>query len=106
MGMELGGRASKLGDTYERLWAVRHALMVIDGRRQSLLWEPIGEDENGIDLWITANDGHRHGHQLKRQNRSKEYWSIADLREQGVGPSRTYVNKAFYSTRADNLSET
>ncbi len=84
MGMEIGGRASKLGDTYERLWAVRHALMVIDGRFSSLLWEPIGEDENGVDLWVTRSDGRRIAHQLKRQNRSKEYWSIADLAEEGV----------------------
>lgn len=82
--MERGGRASKLGDNYERLWAVRHALMVINGRFQSLLWEPIGADENGVDLWITASNGHKIGHQLKRQNRSKEHWSIADLREEGV----------------------
>ena len=77
--MELGGRSSKLGDTYERVWAVRHALLVIRGEFQSLLWEPVGEDENGIDLWITANDGHRIGHQLKRQNRGEETWSVADL---------------------------
>lgn len=82
--MERGGRASKLGDTYERLWAVRHALLVVEGQSQSLLWEPLGEDENGIDLWIETTDGRRIGHQLKRQNRSKEYWSIADLREEGV----------------------
>ncbi|MHC4092650.1 MAG: hypothetical protein ACYSVY_20655, partial [Planctomycetota bacterium] len=84
MAVELGGRASKLGDTYERLWAVRHAFLVMEGRYQSLLWEPIGEDENGIDLWVTANDGRRVGHQLKRQNRSKEYWSVADLRSESV----------------------
>ena len=82
--MESGGRAAKLGNSYERRWAVHQALLVIAGRSQSLLWEPLGLDENGVDLWVTASDGHKTGYQLKRQNRSKEYWSVADLRAEGV----------------------
>lgn len=84
MGVEVGGRATKLGDTYERLWAVHQAVYVMDGRLRSLLWEPVGEDENGIDVWITKTDGTQVGHQLKRQNRRREYWTVADLREEGV----------------------
>ena len=61
MGVEPGGRASKLGDTYERLWAVRHALLVIEGGYRSLTWEPIGQDEIGVDIWVTDNDGRRIG---------------------------------------------
>lgn len=82
--MELGGRATKLGNTYERLWAVRQALYVIEGRCSSLLWEPVGDDESGIDLWVTNSDGSRIGYQLKRQNRDKEYWSVSDLRGERV----------------------
>lgn len=84
MGVEVGGRATKLGDSYERLWAVRQVLYVIEGRLASVLWEPIGDDENGIDIWVRKTDGTRVGHQLKRQNRDKEYWTVADLREENV----------------------
>jgi len=84
MSLEAGGRASKIGNTYERLWAVRCALLVIDGKYRSLHWEPIGDDGNGIDLWIRGNDGRRIGHQLKRQHRSDAAWSVANLREEGI----------------------
>lgn len=99
MGVEVGGRASKLGDTYERMWAVRQALYVIEGRLRSLLWEPVGDDENGIDVWVTKTDGARAGHQLKRQNRDKEYWTVADLREEGV------LQSAFEQLNRDRTVE-
>ena len=82
--MESGGRAAKLGIEFERLWAIQHALAVLGGQYRSLLWEPVGEDEKGVDLWITRIDGRREAHQLKRQNRDKGSWTVADLRREGI----------------------
>jgi hypothetical protein len=94
MAMELGGRATKLGPTYERLWAVRQALEILQGRSCSLLWEPKGEDEDGIDLWVTEIDGRRVGYQLKRENQSKEYWSVGHLAREGVlQAARTHLER-------------
>jgi len=82
--MELGGRASKLGNTYERLYAIKMALHVMAGRLRSLIWEPRGDNENAIDVQVTDSDSQRINCQLKRQNQSKEIWSVAELRREGI----------------------
>ena len=83
MSAEIGGRSAKLGDSYERRWAVKHALMLINGDILRLQWEPIGPEAQGVDVEIERSNGIREGHQLKRQNGSKAYWSVGDreLRE-------------------------
>jgi hypothetical protein len=84
--MESGGRAAKLGNSYERLWAVDEALAIIAGLRRSSKWEPVGEDEEGVDLAVTDTDGTRTAWQFKRENGSKECWSVADQTRNGVLP--------------------
>jgi hypothetical protein len=79
--MEPGGRADKLGNEYEQLWVVRQLLLVLQGEAFSVLWEGLGGDERGIDVWVGHSDGTRTGYQCKRQNGSKGNWSISDLQK-------------------------
>ena len=79
--MELGGRADKLGNDYERAWVVRQLLLVLQGEAESVLWEGLGDDERGVDVWVSYSDGTRVGYQCKRQNGSVGKWQISDLRE-------------------------
>lgn len=82
---QAGGRADKLGNAYEKRWVVMQALRVLEGEKlRSLLWEALGEDERGVDLWVQRADGVREAHQCKRKNKSEGKWSLADLNQNGV----------------------
>ncbi len=98
MSVEIGGRAGKLGDTYERRWAIKFALMLLVGTVKSLRWEPLGEGAEGVDLELVFKDDHREGHQLKRQNGSDGKWTIADLDREGV------LRSAFALLQLDSTS--
>jgi hypothetical protein len=79
-----GGPADKLGNEYERLWAVQHLLELLSGRALSVTVEPLGDDERGAEFWVRRPDGTREAHQVKRENGSKGGWSAADLLAKGV----------------------
>lgn len=81
MGIEGGGRAAALGHLYERRYAVRLALYVVQGRCACMHWQPAGPDEPGVDIWTDDKNGRRTYYQLKRQNRDKTHWSISDLKD-------------------------
>lgn len=77
---EKSGRADKSGNRYEKRWVIYQILKVIEEELVSVELEPIGEDEEGIDLWITFSDGSREGQQCKSRNASKEQWDISSLK--------------------------
>ena len=52
MGYEKGGRADKAGNRFENNWILYNLLQVIEERIQYVMIEAIGEDEEGVDLWI------------------------------------------------------
>src|SRR5436309_106889 len=84
MTIERGGRADKLGNRYEGRWVARNLLLVLDGQLVSLTVEAVGDDEQGVDLWLAHPDGTREAQQCKRKNRNKGRWGIGELRIQGV----------------------
>lgn len=90
MAMERGGRAAKIGNSYERLFAVRRALDVIAGELVSIQWEALGDDEHGVDLWVTAHTGSRTAYQAKRENASTGYWTVGALHEEGILANAQY----------------
>ena len=65
--MEKGGRADKLGNDYESLFVVQQMLAVVAEEADSIKLEGLGDDEQGIDIWVYA-DGINHGYQCKREN--------------------------------------
>jgi hypothetical protein len=47
-----GGRADKLGNRFEFRWAVYQILQVMDEKIDYFILEALGDDEQGVDIWI------------------------------------------------------
>jgi hypothetical protein len=84
MPFESGGLADKLGNRYEGRWVAAQLLSLLEEKIQSVTIEAIGDDEQGVDLWIAQKNGVRQAQQCKARNASKEYWPISDLIARGV----------------------
>src|SRR5258707_15655043 len=84
MAVERGGRADKLGNRYEGLWAARNLLLVLAGEVVAVTVEAVGDDEEGVDLWVDYADGRREAHQCKRKNRTSGKWTLTELRSRKV----------------------
>ncbi|MGT2753570.1 hypothetical protein [Streptococcus ovis] len=84
MPYESGGRADKLGNRYEFNWIVLKLIDIIAEKIEAIKIEPIGEEEQGVDVWIRYKDGHKEAQQCKGRNGSKEYWDLSDLNQKGI----------------------
>lgn len=84
MAFEIGGRADKLGNRFEYKWTVLKLLDVFFEKIEYVTIEAIGDDERGVDLWISNNDGTREGQQCKARNASKEYWEYNSIKSRGI----------------------
>ncbi|HVT17764.1 MAG TPA: hypothetical protein VHQ90_16500 [Thermoanaerobaculia bacterium] len=84
MAREIGGRADKDGNEFERLWLAWQALRVLQGDVTSLHWERAGEIGFGIELELSLPDGWREVQQCKIENGTEGRWSAADLAAAGV----------------------
>jgi hypothetical protein len=84
MASEPGGRADKLGNEFERLWAVRHLVELVAGKAAAVRIECLGDDEKGTEFWVWRPDGIREAHQCKRENASQGRWSVAALEARGI----------------------
>ena len=79
MAFEPGGFADKLGNRHEARWVAKQLLRLIKEEIRSITVEAIGDDGQGVDLWIGRNDGSRQAQQCKARNGTNESWSISDL---------------------------
>lgn len=84
MAFEPGGYADKLGNRFEGRWVVRQVLRLLNEELVDVTVEAVGDDEAGVDLWLTYHDGHRQAQQCKARNGSHESWSVADLNSRGI----------------------
>jgi len=84
MGFEPGGMSEKLGNRYEGRWVAQQLLRLLNEEIYSVTVEAIGNDEEGVDLWLEKNDGIRQAQQCKARNGSREFWSISDLKSKGI----------------------
>lgn len=84
MAFEVGGRADKLGNRHEGRWVAKQLLRLLREEIKSVTIESIGDDEQGVDLWIELKDGKRQAQQCKARNASKEFWSTSDLKSRGI----------------------
>jgi len=86
MAFEPGGYADKLGNRYEGRWVARQMLLLLSEQLTSITLESVGDDEAGVDLWVTRLDGAREAQQCKAENGTKFNWSLRDLASRGVLP--------------------
>ncbi len=84
MPYEKGGRADKLGNKYEDLFIVKFLLKLIEEEVSSIIIEPVGYEEEGVDLWVKNEDGSRGYYQCKGRNASNENWRMGDLAAKGI----------------------
>lgn len=84
MSFEPGGRSNKLGNRYEDRFVAWQLLSLLNEDILSVIIEPTGDEEEGVDLWVTLRDGHRQAQQCKARNSSKSEWHVGDLKTRGV----------------------
>ncbi|WP_157979723.1 NACHT domain-containing protein [Kribbella monticola] len=75
-----GGESDKIGNRYEGAWTIWHLLQVLRGQGTSVTVEAIGDLADGAEFaYKRATDGTLEMHQLKRQNRTANSWSVKSL---------------------------
>jgi hypothetical protein len=84
MSSSTGGRADKLGNRYEGLWVAYNLIRLLAEEVRAVQLEALGDDERGVDLWVTQKDGDRDAQQCKRKNRVVGKWGVGELARQGV----------------------
>jgi len=84
MPYELGGRADKSGNRFEFRWVIYQLLEVLDEKLDYIILEALGDDEQGVDIWVCDKNGSREGQQCKGRNSSKEYWDYGTANAKGI----------------------
>lgn len=84
MPYEIGGRGDKQGNRFEFRWIVFQLLKVLEEKIPYIVLEAIGDDEQGVDIWIGHKDGSREGQQCKGRNGSEEVWTYGAINAQGI----------------------
>ena len=97
-----GGIANKLGNKYERKWAVRKLLEVVAGSATSIRYEGISEDFCGFEFVLHRPD-RMEWHQAKI-NAPSGNWTLNALKREGVmGAFKSELYTCVHKT-LDNLS--
>jgi hypothetical protein len=79
MAFEPGGYADKLGNRYEDRWISKQLLRLLNEEIQSVSIEPLGDNNQGVDLAVVDKNGITQYQQCKSRNASSEHWSISNL---------------------------
>jgi len=77
--LEPGGLAEKIGNRYESSWITFQLFRLLDEKISSVQVEPLGEDEDAVDVIIGNLDGSKEHHQCKIGEKSVEAWTLATL---------------------------
>lgn len=89
MSLEPGGFAEKIGNRYESSWITFQLLRLLDEKISYVQVEPLGDDEDAVDVIIGSIDGSKEHHQCKIGNISDNEWAIATLQ------SKELLTKGF-----------
>ncbi|KAB3532882.1 hypothetical protein [Alkaliphilus serpentinus] len=84
MPYEKSGRADKSGNRFEIRVVVYHMLKLLEEKIDYIILEAIGDEEQGVDLWIGQKDGTQEGIQCKGRNGSKEYWDFGTANAKNI----------------------
>lgn len=89
MSLEPGGFTEKIGNRYESSWVAYQLLKLLDEKISYVQVEPIGPDEDAVDVIIGNLDGSKEHHQCKIGNLSDNAWTLATLQ------SKQLLTKGF-----------
>jgi hypothetical protein len=84
MAFEPGGMADKLGNRYEGRWIAKQLLKLLNEEIRSVTVEPMGSEEEGVDLQIVKKDGVYQLQQCKARFGNHNSWSVSALRSKGI----------------------
>ncbi|MFH3940232.1 hypothetical protein ACJBLD_09525 [Acinetobacter nosocomialis] len=87
--LEPGGFTEKIGNRYESSWVAFQLLKLLDEKISYVQVEPVGPDEDAVDVIIGNLDGSREHHQCKIGDRSSDAWTLATLQ------SKQLLTKGF-----------
>lgn len=79
MAFERGGRTDKFGNRYEDRYVVKCMISLLREQISSITIEPVGEDENGVDILIDKGNNILEFHQCKSRNGDSDKWTLASL---------------------------
>ena len=79
MSLEVGGRADKLGNSYENSFLAKELLRLLNEKIASIEVEPLGEEGEGVEFISTGIDGVKRYYQCKASNGNNLKWTISDL---------------------------
>ncbi|MGW3015748.1 hypothetical protein [Streptomyces longwoodensis] len=79
-----GGETDKFGNRYEGAWVVRHMLLILHGDGQSITLEDADPTREEGAEFTYLHGTSEEVHQLKRQNRNTNAWTVASLQEKGI----------------------
>jgi len=81
---ENGGRADKNGNRFEVRWILHQLLEVLNEKIEYVMYEALGDDEQGVDVWLGKKDGSCECQQCKSRNGSLEYWNYGTANTKGI----------------------
>ena len=84
MASEAGGFADKIGNQYEKNWIAYQLLLLLEEKVNSVIVEPIGNDEVGVDVVTELKDGKKRYYQCKSGAGNSEYWTLPKLNEYNI----------------------
>ena len=84
MAHEAGGISEKFGNRYEANWVAYQLLQLLNEKILSVIVEPIGDDEVGVDVIIEHHNGEKEYHQCKSSNANSEYWLLSKLNQENI----------------------
>lgn len=84
MASEAGGFADKIGNQYEKNWIAYQLLLLLEEKVNSVIVEPIGNDEVGVDVLTELKDGKKRYYQCKSGAGNSEYWTLPKLNEYNI----------------------
>ncbi|MFE3945705.1 NACHT domain-containing protein [Streptomyces sp. NPDC059118] len=87
----LSGEMDEFGNCFEGAWTIRYALYVLLGTGTSISLEPGGRMGDGVEF-VYHHNGETEAHQVVRQNRNANSWSVASLHDKGIwGHLRSHI---------------
>lgn len=84
MSLESGGRADKIGNSYENRYLAKLLLRLVEETYTSVEVEPLGAENDGVEYITTSSNGSRIYYQCKASNGPESKWTFAPLRDLGI----------------------